>query len=425
MNVQEVFTPNKYPDYTYVKQKGKDLEKDLERGLNTPGEITSLSGPSKSGKTVLVQNVVENDKLIIVQGSGIKSPNNLWDEVLDFFDIPSIVEKYEEEEKTIGSSLTAGLRSWVPGLSAEAEGEIQQELSDISGESMRYDQEGLRAVIDHIVDQKNIILIDDFHYIKRGIQEKIAEEIKEAARRGMSICVALVPHRSDDLVRANSDLRGRVQTLDVGYWDRADLKQIAEKGYDILNVDFDNDLIDYLTKESAGSPQLMQRLCLEICYEFDIDSQEAHVKNINANEENARNILKSTVEYANHNSTFEVLDSGPKTRGTERNIYSYRDGEGDVYRTILRAIAANPPEREFHYDELKERVENQCVGKDSPSGSSIIGSCDQMDELVKDRFPDERALEWDDEKDTLYIPDPYLLFYLRWSDKLSILTNSD
>lgn len=217
MNVQEIFTPNRFPKHTYVKQKGKDLEEDLERGLNTPGEITSLSGPSKSGKTVLVQNVVNNDKLIIVQGSGIHSPNDLWDEVLDYFNIPNVIEKYQEEEKTIGSSLRAGLKSWVPGLSAEAEGEIQQQLSDISGESMRYDREGLRAVIDYIVDNGYVILVDDFHYIERDTQEKIAEEIKEAARRGISVCVALVPHRSDDLVRANSDLRGRVQTLNVGY----------------------------------------------------------------------------------------------------------------------------------------------------------------------------------------------------------------
>lgn len=421
MIVQEIFTPNKYPNHTYVKQKGKDLENDLQRGLNTPGEITSLSGPSKSGKTVLVQNVVDDERLIIVQGSGIQSPDDLWNEVLDCFDIPQIVEKYEEQEKTIGSSLRAGLKSWMPGLSVETEGEIQQELSDVSGATERYDRKGLRAVIDHLVDQDYVILVDDFHYIEREIQEKIAEEIKEAARRGISICVALVPHRSDDLVRANSDLRGRVQTLDVGYWDVSDLKKIAEKGFDILNVEFDNDLIDYLANESAGSPQLMQRLCLEICYEFDISSEENNSRSVIPREDNAINILENTVEYANHKSTFEVLDSGPKTRGTERNIYQYENGRGDVYRTILRAIAANPPEREFHYDDLKARVENQCVGDSSPSGSSIIGSCEQMDELVKDRFPDERAIEWDDEKDTLYLPDPYLLFYLRWSGELDVL----
>jgi len=165
----------------------------------------------------------------------------------------------------------------------------------------------------------------------------------------------------------------------------------------------------------------MQRLCLETCYEFDTESTEDGETTLSVSKENALNILTSAVEYADHESTFEILDSGPKTRGTERNVYHYENGEGDVYRTILRAIADNPPEREFSYDVLKKRTEEQCIGGKFPSGSSIIGSCEQMDDLIKNRFPDERALEWDDDKETLYIPDPYLLFYLRWSDKLNVL----
>lgn len=100
----------------------------------------------------------------------------------------------------------------------------------------------------------------------------------------------------------------------------------------------------------------MQRLCLEICYEFKIDTKQNDTKKIRADKKNATNILEKTVEYSNHKSTFEVLNSGPKTRGTDRNMYQYDNGEGDVYKTILRAIAANPPEREFHYDGLKSRA---------------------------------------------------------------------
>jgi hypothetical protein len=43
-----------------------------------------------------------------------------------------------------------------------------------------------------------------------------------------------------------------------------------------------------------------------------------------------------------------------------------------------------------------------------------------MDELIKDSFPNERALDWDEAKQHVYIPDPYLLFYLRWSGRLEL-----
>ena len=35
-----------------------------------------------------------------------------------------------------------------------------------------------------------------------------------------------------------------------------------------------------------------------------------------------------------------------------------------------------------------------------------------------ERFARERAIDWDDQKQILDIPDPYLLFYLRWSGRL-------
>jgi len=42
-----------------------------------------------------------------------------------------------------------------------------------------------------------------------------------------------------------------------------------------------------------------------------------------------------------------------------------------------------------------------------------------MSRLASDKFPRERAIDWDEQKQILDIPDPYLLFYLRWSQRLT------
>ena len=55
-----------------------------------------------------------------------------------------------------------------------------------------------------------VVFIDDFHYIERGVREEIGRQIKAAAEKGIRICTASVPHRSDDVVRSNPELRGRV-----------------------------------------------------------------------------------------------------------------------------------------------------------------------------------------------------------------------
>jgi ABC-type protease/lipase transport system fused ATPase/permease subunit len=61
---QQVFTPSSYPTLTYVVREDNRHENTLRESLQTPGQITSIIGPSKSGKTVLVEKVVGLDHLI-------------------------------------------------------------------------------------------------------------------------------------------------------------------------------------------------------------------------------------------------------------------------------------------------------------------------------------------------------------------------
>ncbi len=129
-------------------------------------------------------------------------------------------------------------------------------------------------------------------------------------------------------------------------------------------------------------------------------------------EDNLERILEQTSATTDYQSLVDVLDAGPRVRGTERKTYRFADGsEGDVYRAVLRAIAGNPPRLSFPYDELLQRTINVCVGE-SPVGSSVTGTCIHMSKLALEKFPNERAIDWDETKQVLDIPDPYLLFYL-------------
>ena len=128
-----------------------------------------------------------------------------------------------------------------------------------------------------------------------------------------------------------------------------------------------------------------------------------------------RKILEQTSSNTDFRSLVDVLDAGPKTRGAERKIYKFEDGsEGDVYRCILKAVAADPPRLSFDYEDLTKRVADIC-NDDVPVGSSVIGTCLHMTKLALDKFPSERAIDWDEQKQILDIPDPYLLFYFRWN----------
>ena len=126
-----------------------------------------------------------------------------------------------------------------------------------------------QQVVQEIANSSFVLLVDDFHYMPRKSQAEVAKEIKEAARQGVKIVTASVPHRSDDVVRSNPELRGRVRAIDSDYWKTDDLRKIAEIGFPLLNVTIDDATIDLFSTEAGGSPQLMQASCLQACFSLN------------------------------------------------------------------------------------------------------------------------------------------------------------
>jgi len=89
LKATEVFTPGSFPARTYIERSGERLEQSLRDAVDTPGQIVSLVGPSKSGKTVLVEKVIGRDLLITITGAGIESADHIWSRVLDWIGVPA------------------------------------------------------------------------------------------------------------------------------------------------------------------------------------------------------------------------------------------------------------------------------------------------------------------------------------------------
>ena len=79
----EVFTPNRFPEYTYIDRPKEELERKLRQALETPNVVVSISGPSKSGKTVLAKKLVGEGNIIHIFGAEVVSGAELWARVLD------------------------------------------------------------------------------------------------------------------------------------------------------------------------------------------------------------------------------------------------------------------------------------------------------------------------------------------------------
>jgi len=85
-------------------RKAEGLEDALRDSISTLGQVVSLSGPSKSGKTVLVERVVGRDYLIPISGASLQSPDDVWERVLDSMDVPNSTSRNRSLRATIGGS---------------------------------------------------------------------------------------------------------------------------------------------------------------------------------------------------------------------------------------------------------------------------------------------------------------------------------
>ena len=412
MKATEVFTPGKLPEVTYVDDHLKDRAQALADTLETGAAVISLSGPSKSGKTVFIEKNIGKDRLIQVTGAGVTSAAQLWDRVFDFIGTP--VSRAKSSEKSFEGKV-GGKVGGQAGLFVSATGEVSAEgaWSRNSTEDETFAVDYLQTLIRELKGTGLVVFIDDFHYIPKDIQVEVSNQIKEAIRNDVIFVVASVPYHSDDAVRANSDLRGRIVKLDFGYWSQAELSKIAERGFATLNAVATPAYILALAAEAAGSPQLMQTLCLTTCFENRVRETQDQPVQLATDRDAIRTVCSRTAATSDYSSTVSKLHDGPKTRGQERKSHVLADGTVlDVYPIILKAVALDPPELTLRYPNLQARIGFLCVGE-QPSGSSVIGACSHI-VTIANESENRSVLEWDSGADVLDIRDPYLLFYLRW-----------
>ena len=414
----EVFTPTSYPTHTYVVRKELHHERLLDEWIRSSTQIASISGPSKAGKTVLVQRVVGENNLITVSGASVRAPDQLWDRVLDWWGEPHATTASTGETLTDSEGQERRAILSVPGI-ATAQG--HRTAAQVNGATdttqATVNRRGLPQVVQELAHSPYTILLDDFHYIPAAIQGDVAQQLKDAASRGVRICVASVPHRADNVVLALPELRGRVLSIDLDYWSRRDLLEIPKLGCPLLGLEVDNTSLQTFATEAAGSPQLMQSICLWMCNALGVRETQEPMRAVQLDELLRKEILFLTSCSANFRSLVRALISGPRVRPGERRAYVHFDGRvGDVYLSIMRAVAMDPPRLAIDYIDLTQRLDTLCKGA-RPDNPSIVNACAKLSQIAAGFAtpPTGPSLEWDDQMQVLVVPDPYLLFYLRWS----------
>jgi hypothetical protein len=225
------------------------------------------------------------------------------------------------------------------------------------------------------------------------------------------------------VVRSNHELRGRTINIDTSFWTVDDLVKIGVQGFGALNAAVPDEVILRFAQESCTSPQIMQALCLQLCFNLRIRETTEQPQQCEVSETDLREALEQASTRADYTSLVKQMHAGPRIRGTERKEFHFIDDTvGDAYRASLLALSQDPPAMEFNYADLQARINAVCID-DKPVGSSITESLKQIAGFAEQMHPTQRIVEWDAEaaSGTFAIIDPYFLFFLRSSELLANL----
>lgn len=410
--LSDVFAPGSMPEHTYINRSveggGTTYEEKLEKALVKKGNLISITGGTKTGKSVLCNRVLGTGRCVVINGAEVKSPEDFWQYVAEQLEIPEefqVSDSLQEIEGTkFGTSAKASLFNFFSaGVSTG------QEKSQSSGQNTVKKIKRSNALIMNVLIKRGIALvIDDFHYIEKETQLYMARVLKAQIFHGLRAVLLSLPHRADEAIRLNPDLIGRVSFIEMAPWSKDELKQIGRKGFALLNMEITDEALEMLASESALSPQLMQENCFNLAYAMNIEDRVITIEDV-------RKAFQDTVtEYKHYQDVVVKIMEGPSRGRNRRKAYKLRNGKtGDIYDVFLLGISDDPPLLKFSLEEIHRRIKNVIAEDETvPVSLNISKTAKNIEKIVNESMPNADTLDW--KNGEFYILDPFLLFYLRW-----------
>lgn len=419
-----VFTPGTIPDLTYNKRESEDLEKMVKHQLRVGGKIVILSGPSKIGKTVLINKVLDQTKVVMIQGNELTNETDLTLEILKKLSkLPA--------EKSVVDTLTT---------SAAADAEVSTKFSFWSVVGYKIGLTGgvnsnkttqnsfvddpFERAIEYMIAEKYVLVIDDFHYINGELQKAVIRRLKAPINNGLRVLLALIPSRTEVIVQKEPDMEFRTKEIDVPLWSKEELEYIPATGFNALGITLENSITDDLVNNSFSNPFLMQELCSQLMYEYDIDSSvDENHNNIEIKFDDEK-IKKIYTEVAKHNSVIHQLELGKTKRGQDRANYelSVNSSEKkvvDLYKIIMMALGALANADKIAVVDILKTIEAMDIqrigsGKAKPRASDVTATLKKISKMASDINTKDPVIEFKEREQTVYMYDSFFSFNLRF-----------
>lgn len=406
----DVFTPGRTPHVTYNPREGQDVEPTIKRYLANLGAALTVSGPTKSGKTVVVQRLLPEDEALWVAGGDLQSLDDLWIRVIDYLNL------YDQVQVTTstsdGLSPSIGATIGFPGLGSitASAGAKSETATAVTMSAKRPLAEVARQALS---DVSVPLVIDDFHYVPDKLKKSLVRAIKGLVA-AIPVVLIAVPQDAFRVVQEETDMVGRVWQLEIKPWAEDELKYIAQAGFAALNLEDPNDAIaSEFARNSLGAPFLMQQLCLDYCIGVGVRDRVAGSAMAVLLPDNLQQFY-GDVATRYVPGVFESLKMGPRTKGQQRLPRKLRDGRvTDIYGAVLFGLSKVGPLRQIPTQQLARTIGEYF--EEQPPTQNVASALGHLKAIADQRRGTGDAV-LDYRNDMLFVADPFLSFYLRCGD---------
>ncbi len=414
LRYQDIFVPGGFPNHTYNPRVDLKLEERLHEVKENLCKLVTVTGQTKSGKTVLARRVLPREDCVWVDGGTVSAEEDFWQVVIEQLDLFQTTEEQTSTETTadIGGKIEAGANFLV----AKGTGGVSGTLSHTrTAERAKIRSVSARVAALHGLKASPVpLVIDDFHYLPKDIQGSIVRALKQPIFDGLPVAIIAIPHRRYDALKVEKEMVGRISPVEIPMWTEAELTYIPSTGFGLLNIEVSKIFLKNLASEAIGSPHLMQDFCRTVCRLAKLDDPRPDERCPLAD-------MDLTLTYKEVADTigrpiYEKLARGPRQR-TDRIERELRNGRRvDIYELVLHALAhLRPGLISLEYEDLRTAIRDVSVSQ-IPQLHEVSRVLKHMASIAASDQSSTPVIDFEEDEKKLHITDPFFAFYLRWGN---------
>lgn len=413
----QVFVAGGMPEHTYVSRSEHRLEERLNSANEGLCKLVTVTGTTKSGKTVLASKIFPRKDCVWVDGGAVGEENDLWNFILDGISGHTLFSDEGTDSATLSMGGKVAGEVGVPLIGKLGGGmESQLRKSTQTSRTLSLALSPRAAALTQLRRSRRPLVLDDFHYLDRGFQGNVIRALKPIIFEGLPVVLIAIPHRRYDAVKVEREMTGRLENIQIPLWDVGELLRIPQEGFPLLNVEVGGNTLRTMATEAYGSPHLMQEFCRNLCSMNKVFETVPITLRIDSVPPD----LFATVAESTGKVIFDKLSRGPRQR-SDRIPRTMRNGiTADIYQVVLFALAKLAPGLDtIDYETLRAAIRD--ILQDAiPQAHEVTRVLDKMAQIAASDEASTPVLDWEKPEQKLHITDPFFAFYLKWGAGMQI-----